>query len=160
MHAVMQYVHYDCCSDAEEIRKEIDRLTKEHYITQSQADMVDTAQIAAFFGTELGKKLQNHPNVLREFKFSILEDATNFDPQLAGEKILLQGVVDCAMVDEDGITVIDFKTDFVTEETLDEKTELYRPQVTAYAEAISRIYEIPVKSSWLYFFQLGKFVEI
>ena len=30
----------------------------------------------------------------------------------------------------------------------------------AYAEALSRIYEMPVKAKYLYFFQLGRFVEV
>lgn len=30
---------------------------------------------------------------------------------LTGEKLLLQGVVDCCFMEEDGITVLDFKTD-------------------------------------------------
>ena len=122
--------------------------------------MVDCQQIAAFFQTEIGRRLCRHPNVLREFKFSILDDATHYDPSLVGEEILLQGVVDCAMVDEDSVTVIDFKTDYVTEETLAEKTEHYRPQVMAYADAMARIYQLPVKESWLYFFRLGRFVQI
>jgi ATP-dependent helicase/nuclease subunit A len=64
------------------------------------------------------------------------------------------------MVDEDGITVIDFKTDYVTDATLDEKVRNYRTQVQAYADAICRIYRKPIKESWLYFFRLNRFVKI
>ena len=159
-HAVMQYIRYDFCTDAESVRWEVDRLVQENYITAEQGTMVDCQQIAAFFQTEIGRRLCRHPNVQREFKFSILDDATHYDPSLVGEEILLQGVVDCAMVDEDSVTVIDFKTDYVTEETLVEKAEHYRPQVMAYADAMARIYQLPVKESWLYFFRLGRFVQI
>ena len=98
--------------------------------------------------------------MLREFKFSILDDGENFDPALRGEKILLQGVVDCALVEEDGITVVDFKTDRVTEETLPERARQYRPQVLAYAGALERIYGKPVKEAVLYFFQMGEIVPV
>ena len=121
MHALMQYLRYENCTDDSSVRMEIDRLIRDRYISKEQGEMVDVHQIAAFFATELGEKLRHHPNVLREFKFSILDDAAQYDPSLAGEEILLQGVMDCAMVDEDGITVMDFKTDYVTEETLPEK---------------------------------------
>ncbi len=159
-HAVMQYIRYDQCKDAESVCAEITRLVAENYISSQQAQLVDCEQIAAFFATEIGLQLREHSNVLREFKFSILDDAVHFDPALQGEEILLQGVVDCAMVDVDGITVIDFKTDYVTEETLTGKVEYYRPQVMAYADAMARIYGLPVKQSWLYFFRLGKFVQV
>ena len=159
-HAVMQYIRYELCTDKEGVLRELDRLVQEHYITADQGTMVDCQQIAAFFATEIGQRLRRHPNVLREFKFSILDDATHYDPSLVGEEILLQGVVDCAMVDADGIAVIDFKSDYVTDETLAQKTEHYRPQVMAYAHAMARIYQLPVKESWLYFFRLGRFVQI
>lgn len=159
-HAVMEHIHYGCCTDVQGIQLEIDRLVKMNFITKQQADMVDCERIAAFFQTELGAALRTHPNVLREFKFTILDDARHYDAQLAGEEILLQGVVDCAMIDDDGITVIDFKTDYVTEETLPQKVEGYRPQVQAYADAIARIYRKPIKASWLYFFRLNRFVRV
>ena len=89
-----------------------------------------------------------------------MDDGENYGAGLSGEKILLQGVVDCALLEEDGITVVDFKTDKVTEATLPEKVEHYRPQVLAYASALERIYGKPVKQMLLYFFQLDRFAEL
>ena len=76
------------------------------------------------------------------------------------EKILLQGVVDCALVEPDGITVLDFKTDRVSEETLPTSVERYRPQVEAYADALCRIFEKEVKEKYLYFFHLDRLVKV
>jgi ATP-dependent exoDNAse (exonuclease V) beta subunit len=36
----------------------------------------------------------------------------------------------------------------------------YRLQVEAYAGAMQRIYEMPVKQQLLYFFRLNKFIEL
>ncbi len=160
VHTAMQYLDYQCCGSEEGIRGELRRLVAEGFLTADQAELVDINQIKAFFATELGQKLRRGTNVLREFKFSVLDDATNFDSELAGEKILLQGVVDCALMEEDGITVVDFKTDRVTMDRLADRTAHYRPQVMAYADALTRIYQKPVKSALLYFFRLEKFVEL
>ena len=89
-----------------------------------------------------------------------MDDGSHFAPDLAGEQILLQGMVDCALVETDGITVIDFKTDYVTEDTLAKTAEYYRPQVQAYADAMARIYGLPVKESLLYFFSMERFVTV
>ncbi len=159
-HAVMERICYDACTDEKGVQAEVARLVAEGFLTQEQGRMVDSAQIAAFFATPVGKKLMVHPNVLREFKFSILDDAVNYDPSLAGEEILLQGVIDCAMIEDDGITVIDFKTDRVTRDEVSARAETYRAQVEAYAHAIARIYRKPVKESLLYFFRLNEFVKI
>ena len=158
-HTVLQYICYEACTDAEAVSREIQRLVADKFITQQQAQMVDHRKIAAFFATELGRKLCVG-EVVREFKFSILEDATAYDPALKGEQVLMQGVVDCALIEDDGITIVDFKTDKVTEETIAQRSEMYRQQVAVYADAMERIYERPIKDKLLYFFALDRFVKV
>ena len=86
-------------------------MAEEKFLTQEQADLINCETLARFFATPIGQKLRNGTPYLREFKFSILEDAGAFGPELEGEQILLQGVVDCALLEPEGITVLDFKTD-------------------------------------------------
>ena len=159
IHGVMQYIRYDRCGTVESVKGELDRLVEENLLSREQTDGVDPARIANLFSTELGRKLMSG-QVLREFKFSILDGGSNYGPDLEGEKVLLQGVVDCAMIEDDGITVVDYKTDRVTEDTVEELIQRYRSQVTAYADAMARIYEKPVKGVYLYLFQLERFVEV
>ena len=122
---------------------------------------ISAEQIATFFQTDFGKRLiREKENVLREFKFSLLVDSCLDVENGSDDQILLQGVVDCAIIDEDGIIILDFKSDRITESTLDGAVERYGEQVKAYAKALSRIYQLPVKSAQLYFFQLNKFVAI
>mgnify|MGYP003293249542 CR=1 FL=1 len=122
--------------------------------------MVSADKITKFFSTEIGNKLKNGVSNLREFKFSILDNGNHYGENLEGERVLLQGVVDCALMEPDGITVIDFKTDKVTGETVTSVAECYRDQVETYAEAMHRIFEMPIKAKYLYFFQLDQFVQM
>ena len=108
----------------------------------------------------MGAKLRAGGNVLREFKFSILDDAGRYADGLSDEQVLLQGVVDCALIEEDGIIIVDFKTDHVADETMATVVERYRPQVDAYANALSRIYQTGIKEKYLYLFQLDQFVKL
>ena len=160
IHAVMQYIQYENCADEKTVDEEINRLVQQQFITEEAAAMADRRRIAAFFNTEIGWKLRSGTPYVREFKFSILDDGDNYGEDLSGEQVLLQGVVDCAMIEDDGITVVDFKTDFVTEETLPELTEHYRIQVQTYADALRRIYQKPIKASYLYFFRLNRFEAV
>ena len=160
IHSVLQYIRYDACKSVETVAAEIERLVSEGFLSREQGEMVNSRQIARFFDTDIGKKLHNGVPHIREFKFSILDDGSRYGENLEGEQVLLQGVVDCALLEEDGITVIDFKTDRVSEETLAEVTERYRSQVQTYGEALSRIYEMPIKAQYLYFFNLNRFVEV
>ena len=158
MHTLMQYVRFDACGNQDELEGEIKRLTGARVIPAEFAPTLDRNAILEFFRTDLGRKLRTG-KYIREFKFSILEDADAYGEGLEGEQILLQGVVDCALVEKDGITVVDFKTDYVTEATLGEVLERYRVQVDTYSRALERIYEMPVKGTYLYFFHLKKLVE-
>ena len=159
MHALMQYLRFDTCATAEGLEQEIERITERKLLTPEQAQCADREGILAFFRTELGQKLLTG-EVLREFKFSILDDARKYGDGLEGEQILLQGVVDCALIEPDGITVVDFKTDYVTEDTVDTVAARYRNQVKIYAEALERIYERSVKKRYLWLFHLRILVEI
>ena len=143
----------------EGLEGEIRRLADARIIPAELAPKLDRSAILAFFRTEPGQRLMTC-RYIREFKFSILEDADAYGEGLSGEQILLQGVVDCAIVDEDGITVVDFKTDYVTDATLNEVLARYRPQVDTYSRALERIYEMPVKGTYLYFFHLKKLIAV
>ena len=160
IHAALQYLRYENCGSAEAVRQEVQRLVEQKFLTEEQGNLVNCGKIAAFFATEIGTKLRSGTSYLREFKFSILDDGRHYGEGLEGEQVLLQGVVDCALLEEDGITVVDFKTDHVTEETVSAAAERYRPQVQTYGEALSRIYEMPIKAQYLYFFKLDRFVEV
>jgi len=142
------------------VQQEIDRLVKERFISEEHGQLADSDKIAAFFECEIGRKLIGGTTHLREFKFSILDDAAHYGGSLEGEQVLLQGVVDCALLEEDGITVVDFKTDRVTDNTLAETVSRYQGQVQVYGEALSRIYELPIKAKYLYFFQLNRLVPL
>ena len=157
VHSAMQYIRYEACVDLESTRKEIQRLVDSRFITPDQGKMIDCRKLVRFFQTELGRKLQSG-NVLREFKFSILDEATSYGDGLEGERVLLQGVVDCALLEADGITVVDFKTDFLTPDTIDTVTDRYAPQVDTYAKALQRIFELPVKAKALYYFHIEDFM--
>ena len=160
IHSVMQYIPYEKCTDIGSVDAQIKLLAEKGFVTSEAAELANRSQIVSFFQTAIGEKLRSGVDHVREFKFSILDDGENYGDGLEGEKVLLQGVVDCAILEEDGITIIDFKTDYVTEDTVDELTEHYRLQVQTYAQAMSRIYQKQVKESYLYFFRLNRFVAV
>ena len=160
IHAIMQYISYENCTSVDAIRSEAEKLRQRGFLTEQQLESVDFKMLMVFFDSPLGRKLQSGVPYLREFKFSILDQGSRYDPLLKEEQVLLQGVVDCAILEDDGITVLDFKTDYVTEQTLSTAINRYTAQVSAYADALQRIYEMPVKKRYLYFFRLNYFAEI
>ena len=160
VHSVMQHIDFKCCTSLESICQELQRLIAEKWIDAQMAESIDPMMLWRFFDSEIGRKLISADHVLREFKFSILDDATKYGNASEGDEILLQGVVDCAIIEDDGITVLDFKTDRVTEDTLAQVTDSYRLQVQAYANALRRIFGKEIQASYLYFFRISQFISV
>ena len=153
-HLFLQFADYACCTTGEGIAAELSRMERDAFLTTEQAGAVDQDHVLNFFCSELGQWLLSQKEVRREFKFSLLVDAGQWYPEAAGEQTMLQGVVDCFVVEPDGITVLDFKTDRTPD------PERYRSQMDAYAKALSRIWQLPVKRRILYFFSAEKLFEV
>ena len=158
-HLFLQFASYEACVTEETLCDELERLCREEFLTQEQAEAVRLDQILAFFCSQWGRWLLLQKEVRREFKFSLLVDAGAFDPAAAGERSMLQGVVDCFVLEEDGITILDFKTDRVGDR-LDQLVCYYKPQLEAYSNALTRIYGKPVKRRILYFFSASEAVVL
>ena len=65
--------------------------------------------------------------------------------------MLLQGVIDCWFETEEGITLVDFKTDRVSAQTARERSQRYQGQLAAYAYALEQVTGRPVVRRVLWF---------
>ena len=161
LHLVMQQVRLAQADSEAGVREEIARLVAGRWLTPQQGAAVEPAWIAGFWRSELGREARQAERLEREFKFSLLVPARDYFPQAEeGEEVLLQGVVDCWFQGADGaVTVVDFKTDAVTEATVEARAAEYVPQLEAYSRALGEILGQPVGRKVLWFFRLGRAVE-
>jgi ATP-dependent helicase/nuclease subunit A len=156
-HLVMQYIDFSKTSTPEEIGAEIARLTRAGVLTDRQAAGVDQKAVLGFFRSELGQRVLRADKVLRELPFSLLWDAADFGGA-PGDRVLLQGVIDCCITEGDKLTIIDYKTDYVNQETITDRVKYYAGQVRAYAAAMERITGRRVRGTALYFLRAGQAV--
>ena len=163
LHMVMQYLDYSRTGSCEEIAGEIARLTAQQFITPQQGAAVEPQVILNFFQSELGQRMLSAGRLEREFKFSLLVPASDYYPEAAGQEdeVLLQGVVDCWFEEADGtITVVDFKTDRVSENTVADRAEGYRGQLEAYTKALSQVMGVQAGKRLLWFFAVNRAVDV
>jgi ATP-dependent helicase/nuclease subunit A len=66
------------------------------------------------------------------------------------EKILIQGVIDAFFEEEDGLVLLDYKTDYV--EDVEEFKKKYVIQLKYYKRALEKITEKKVKEVYIYSF--------
>ena len=74
---------------------------------------------------------------------------------------LIQGIIDVFWIEDDGITVLDYKTDRV--DTAQELIDRYATQLKLYADALERVFatrKLKVKEILIYSFRLVKLISI
>ena len=74
------------------------------------------------------------------------------------EGVLVQGIIDVFWLENDKIVLLDYKTDRVDSAT--RLRDMYKEQLDLYAEALERIFRLPVKEKYLYSFRLNQAIEV
>ncbi len=159
MHLVMQYLDLSA-ADGDDVRAQVAALAQRRLLTAEQAASLDIPALVRFLSSPLAERIRRARQVWREYRFALLVDGGVYDPAAAGEEMLLQGVADCVFETENGLVVVDFKTDRVTGPALAQRAETYRPQLAAYAAALEKILEKPVTERILYFFTAGAEISL
>lgn len=106
----------------------------------------DVRGVTQFYVSPLGQRMLSSSFVRREWSFNLLLD------DAAGT--LLQGVIDCAFLEDDGWVLMDYKTDRFDDE--DAFKVRYAMQLEWYARALERITGKPVSEMWLYAIRKGR----
>lgn len=159
-HIVMQFIDFARTGTLTEIEDEIARIEDLGQLDEAQAKAVDREAVLRFFGSDMGKRILKADAVRRELRFSVLCPAARFYRDAPDETLLLQGVMDCVIEERGALTVVDYKTDYVTEQSLPGLTEHYKPQVRAYLYAAEQMFAKPVSGGVLCFLRSGFTAEI
>lgn len=74
------------------------------------------------------------------------------------EEVLVQGVIDVYFEEEDGLVLMDYKTDRVSE--AEELVKRYHTQLEYYAQALERLTHKKVKEKLIYSFALHQVIAV
>jgi len=170
MHTVMQQLHIHGDISEGGIAKQVDTMIEQELLTLEQAENITIPAIAMFFHTWIGQKVLAANNVEREVPFTLKLSAKDLYPDWKSEQdeaILVQGIVDCLIEEEDGILLIDYKTDNISkkfqgdfDQAIPVLRQRYETQIQLYAEALEKTWKKVVKGKYLYFFDGGHVLEI
>jgi len=162
-HLVMQVIDLSTPPTRPAVDAAIGALVDRKFISAEQAAVVDREAVVWFLGTPLGTMLRDRRQfVLRELP--VFAPAAS-DPSLPKsddprDRVMLRGQIDALLRTDEGLIVIDYKTDRVTPQTLPQRVEFYREQIRAYADVIGRVAGLPVVSSHLAFMHVRRIVPV
>lgn len=154
-HALLQHMDLRLAADEGTARAELERLRSLGILTAEQAAAADIRAVTRFGRSGLCRRLLAAQELRREFRFTLLAEASDYFDAPPGERLLMQGVVDCFIVENGGITVIDYKTDRVSAAEAPGRAKSYAPQLETYARALERIRKLPVREKLVYFLTPG-----
>ncbi|MCD5407613.1 MAG: helicase-exonuclease AddAB subunit AddA [Desulfotomaculum sp.] len=161
-HLVMQHIDLKQAVTGRYLAELLADLEKREILTAEQRAVINPNQILKFFNGPLGQRLLKATGLQRELAFSLALPAGTVYPDLlfTDEKVLVQGVLDCLWYEGDGWIIVDYKSDYVLAEDINDFVERYRGQLNLYSLAVEKILKQPVKERYLYLFGLGRAVLI
>jgi ATP-dependent helicase/nuclease subunit A len=143
------------------VHEMIRRLTDEGKIPLHVADKIDHEAIFGFFKSDLGKLvLRSRDKVLSEWEFTLGYNRDLPDQYKGSENVIVQGIIDMIVPTDDGLIIIDFKTDSVTEISVQQRAKTYYPQMNIYAEAAQAILKQKIAGKWLYFLRPSMALQV
>lgn len=161
LHFVMQ--HLDL-SDSD-LQRQLDTMVKKDLLTEQQAKTVSLEKISHFLESDMGRRMRSASKLYREIPFNLEIPCHAIFPEMAeenyrNETLLLQGIIDCYFEEQDGLVLLDYKTDSVTPGSVDEIIGKYRIQLDYYTRTLERVTGKKVKERYLYLFSIEQLLEL
>lgn len=152
----------------ESIIQLIDELIKTKIIQENVAKQINVEQVLSFYQTSLGQLLLENPaKVIREQPFSMLlkaEELIKDYPKETQDDLLIHGMIDGYVEQEESCILYDYKTDFVQDiENIQEIKKIiqrYRGQLNLYRKALAQATSKEVNQVLLVLLSAGIIIDM
>ena len=155
-HHVMELIPFVEDMSKTAVNTALEAMMREGKLKPEEREAINTRKLVKFFSSELGKKMcraEKKGTLHREQPFVMglpaKELYTNSD---SDEVVLVQGVIDAFFEEEDGLVLMDYKTDYIQEDAKTELTKKYQSQLAYYRIALEKLTGKQVKEVWFYAF--------
>ena len=172
-HLAMQLLDFskfdteDVSKIREEVKSQINSFVEKNIMSMDEIETININWIVKFIQSDIFKEIYIANKSEKLFK----EKAIDYNIKLKNlfkdenieedEKIMVVGIIDLFFENENGeIILLDYKTDYVTKENLEEIKARYKVQLDLYKSAIEDISGKKVAKKGLYLFGINEFVEI
>ena len=160
MHAVLQFASFEHAR--EDLNAELERLREGGWLTEHTVRHADRGALEAFLHSAVCKRMCSAKKLLREYAFFTAVPAkyvqADLDERFAMRPVAVQGIADAVLVFDDGVEIVDYKTDHVRDgEILREK---YRRQLLLYRAALEKKLSLPVNKCTIYSLYLSQEIDV
>lgn len=164
-HKVLECIDLLSVKNQEDIKNELDRLLKENIIKEEDIPQISIHKLESFINSHIAIRMKNagvKGKLKKEQQFVLGIPANEVNHEIpSDELILIQGIIDVYFEEEDGIVLLDYKTDYIPAgESEDFLVNRYKVQLDYYQKAIEQLVQKPVKEKVIYSFGLEKEIHL
>lgn len=151
-HKIMQFYNFG----EADFDSQIDKMIKENIVSREQLALVNLDRLKKVVETDTIKRLKGKKLYREKYFLSQIESDMLFDNG-SSESVMVQGIIDLLVVDDDGATIIDYKYSRKNGEQL---LKDYSLQLNVYARAVEKILNKRVKQKIIINLFSGESIEL
>ena len=150
--------------DPQALEAEKQRLLSQRLMSSAQLEIINDSSVLSFARSELCRRMEKALRLYPEYRFtvSIPGELALAGSSQAAEKTsarsVLQGAIDCIVEEEDGLVIVDYKTDRVSDAK--ELAEIYGLQLRLYKAAAEQLFDKPVTECVIFSLHTGECVSV
>ena len=146
------------------LNEEINLWIQEGKLKKEYEKVIYRKEILALLESDLGKRMQEAARKHklykeRQFVTGILFSQMNQEAS-TDDYVIVQGIIDVYFEENEGLVLVDYKTDRIKEGGEDLLIKRYHAQMESYKDALEKIMKKPVKEIYIYSVILQKTIQI
>lgn len=152
-HRVLEILDFRKMDGPDRVKEEMKNLLEEGRLTEEYAKLVNPRTLWLFFSSPLGTRMRDAARTGRlrkEQQFVIGVPARELEAGDTDEPVLIQGIIDAYLDEEDGLVLIDYKTDRIEKGQEQRLIDRYGIQLDYYERALVQMTGKRVKETIIY----------
>lgn len=166
-HRALECLKFQELHSKEDTKEALKALCDQGFLEQEAYGLIRADVIWKFLESPLGRRMakaQEDGRLLKEQQFMMGVPAKDMGKGSSEELVLIQGIIDACMEEEDGLVLIDYKTDRVPTYEPEQSGELlrqrYKVQLDYYERALRQLTGKNVKQRVIYSLTLQREIEV
>ena len=164
VHKILELLDFADIESRRSLEIQMENLLHSGKIDEREYQAGRKTYLYSLWNSKIGRRMTKAAkkgDLYKERQFMIGMPMREVEPERdSDELVLIQGIIDLYFEEEDGIVIIDYKTDFIPEGGEASWISRYEPQLLYYKRALEQMTGKRVKETYLYAFSRRKFYEL
>lgn len=162
-HRVLELLCFREISSVLDIRRQLEEIGREERMDREALKLVRISVLERFMKSSVAQRMKTADEagkLYKERQFVMGVPASAMDEAESEELVLVQGIIDAWFEEPDGLVLVDYKTDRLSEGEEQILMERYGTQMAYYCQALSQITGKQVKEAVIYSLTLQKEIRV